>query len=200
MFISVLTLEKLRSRSKSKIQTHLNSIESKLKIFGDLGVSVLSSIPKSKNMKIAEILQKHHNAEMCQYCTKNIWHVGQTISSSKWFGHIDNHIASSCLLRVSDSSPLDLSRSIKSSPFSEFNNITKWSHVHQILWLLIICYANLNKYYFENFFKRYLIHYLFYWYTSMMTRIHFELGHNLHLTEDIGRLEGGGEFYSPKAK
>ena len=28
----------------------------------------------------------------------------------------------------------------------------------------------------------------------MITRIHFELGHNLHLTEDIGRLEGEGNF------
>lgn len=28
----------------------------------------------------------------------------------------------------------------------------------------------------------------------------FELGHNLHLTEDVGRVEGGGLFCSPKAK
>lgn len=170
MFISVLTLEKLRSRSKNKIQRHLNSTESKLKIFGGLGVFVLSSLPKNKNMKIAEILQKHRNAEMCQYCNKNIWHVGQTISSSKWFSHIDNHIDASCLLRVSDSSPLDLSRFIKLSPFSEFINISKTKFCE--FWCLLSCCANLNKYYFEDFFKRYLIHYLFYWYTSMIIRIH----------------------------
>ena len=81
---------------------HLNILDLKIKIFCDLRVFVLSSIPKYENPGIVEMLQKRYNTEIRKCTFKNSSNALQITSTSKWFSHISNQVAGICLLRASN--------------------------------------------------------------------------------------------------
>ena len=87
---------------KKYIHMHLNILDLKIKIFCDLQVFVLSSIPKYENSGIAEMLQKRYNTEIRKCTFKNSSNALQITSTSKWFSHISNQVAGICLLRASN--------------------------------------------------------------------------------------------------
>ena len=65
----------------------------KIKIFCDFLVFVLSPIPENKNSEITGILQKDYNTEMWECSFKSSWNAVQMTSNSKSFSHIANLVA-----------------------------------------------------------------------------------------------------------
>ena len=68
---------------KKYIHMHLNILDLKIKIFCDLRVFVLSSIPKYENPGIVEMLQKRYNTEIRKCTFKNSSNALQITSTSK---------------------------------------------------------------------------------------------------------------------
>ena len=78
---------------KKQVYIHLSFIGTKIKIFRDFQVFVLSSIPKNENWEIREILQRGHNTEMWKCIFKSSWNAVQMASNSKSFNYVANLVA-----------------------------------------------------------------------------------------------------------
>ena len=78
---------------KKQVYIHLSFIGTKIKIFRDFRVFVLSSIPKNENSEIKEIPQRGHNTEMWKCIFKSSWNAVQMASNSKSFNYVANLVA-----------------------------------------------------------------------------------------------------------
>ena len=89
-----------------KIHMHLHIINTKIKIFRDFHVFILSLIPKCENSKFTEMPQNCHNTQIWECSFKNSWDALQITSTSKWFTYISSQVPGACLLRASNPSRL----------------------------------------------------------------------------------------------